>query len=265
MGQRGGHFAPLNVQTLLFTETQRLHLGTIVEYEHVFDQPFETAAAAYEFIEEDSINLIRQYVNHFGNVRLLFTTYFRLVSIPDNSVRLVNLRTPWLRITHPNFIHNMLEFAFQYVIQSLNLYNQGSSSHMLDWIINVRFQFAELTAIAPMSYIPTSKSLSSKGAAILNIKTYQNNCTELSIYAALYRESKIRLPDCPDLTFDKMNANEMQIRRLWANPLSYKKIRQEVKTKKLIDFSGISTPIKLKELSNFEEKNKIGICVYTSS
>uniref|UniRef100_A0ABD2WZB4 DNA-directed DNA polymerase n=1 Tax=Trichogramma kaykai TaxID=54128 RepID=A0ABD2WZB4_9HYME len=114
-----------------------------------------------------------------------------------------------------------------------NFYDEENSGWTLHSIVHLAIHINKYNPARASSYIPLPKSIQDKKAC-LNVQNFDDCCFKWAILSALHKEIK---------------KNKHRIE-------PYKKFENE------LNFSGIESPVKIKDIPKFEKINKISVNVY---
>jgi hypothetical protein len=242
-----------------------LHGGAIQTFLYDFhdiEPLFETAFMA---IEPQLLEFITSFVQMHKGVRMsisLQTSLQRIVDLKELKRKFIS---PFMRITHQNFVKRNIKASLEYLLASLEVMQEGESGWKLTEVsqMEIRVAIYQPDVIRGRKYIPTPKTLRKR--EIINVRNFDSRCFIYTVIAGLYRH-EIHLPGLKgenwnDLTYSQRT----RLKRLWENPKSYFSIISRVNRQREIDFNGFEQAVPLARIPEFSKRNRISINVYSEN
>jgi hypothetical protein len=202
--QRGRGDGIKNITTTPFRLVSSLHGGAIQTfvYDYTDIEPlFETA---FSIVEPQLLPFITNLIQVHKGIRVsisLQTTLRREVDLKELKRKFIS---PFMRITHQNFLKRNIQALLEYLLASLEVMQEGESGWKLTNIsqMEIRAAIYRPDIIRGRKYIPTPKHLRKR--EIINVRNFDSRCFIYTVVAGLYR-NEIHLPHLKDENWNVMS------------------------------------------------------------
>jgi len=262
-GQGAEANSKLVVKSGKFAVGKNIYRNTLLTFIHNFKKVFASFSDAFEYLYEDIELIIKQCIEQKKAIKVSFTIGTTLIDMKSEKVREFRFFSPFQRHFNSNFIMSSVMASADYLISSLNVFNQEESGMRLNSINFMEIRIASYNPIRPKGFIPLPNQLSSK--YFINVKSTDSRCFAYSVLAAIKHDS-LRLTDHPSLIYEEASKSQKQkFKRLYENQSTYISMLAEVIISGEINFKGFLDECKAEELSEFEKLNpEISITVFTN-
>ena len=201
------------------------------------DHPTRDLSLFYQEIKQSAVRIIGREIMDLGPVKFNFTFRIHLTKETSNGTEQID---HYFRQDVPN---NATIFNPPEIIQDLDTvvntikeqvarWVQNGSGWVINRIMTVYLDFARYEPIRGGAYVPLPQKLKSK-QAIINIKNRDNQCLRWALRAALFPTSDVKSSNRP----------------------------RKYPTNDGLDFTGISFPTPLDQISKAEKQNDLAINV----
>ena len=240
--QRGGHIdrgQTSRIDTSVFKELTRSHMGAMVTYQYLPDKIFQDIETIFTFVEEPLEKLLEKCLEVYTSL----TCRIRLSMVLENDqydkIEPVYRSSEFHNIEYPQQIQSILYESADEIIEKLNRFNEHGSQ----W--SLREIEAMDVIIGSLKLYPTAHGrgylkmpFQSKKQGYLNIRETGDECFKFAIVASQFHD-------------------QIESKRK-TYPNFYKYYFQ------FFDFSMLNGPVDVyRDIPLFEEKNQISINVYT--
>lgn len=168
-------------------------------------------------------------------------------------------------IRHVNFITNYLKYALDYMNNTLSIFNENGSGFTLSRINKFQIIIASYKVLSGSGYIPLPNSLRGR-KGLLNIDSTDYYCFHYCILASQFQAEALKLykakkrvsqiGDKKAVLNKPVKLSPRERNQILKNPATYLPFIVR------LNFTGLSTPVKLTDLETFELYNNISINCY---
>jgi len=117
-----------------FDVTENMYRTTILTLSHTFQTSFASFEDAFEFLYEDIESILTQCIELQKSIKASFSIGATLIDMKEEKRREFPFFSPFQRFSHKNFITSSVMAATDYLITSLNVFNQDASCMRLESI-----------------------------------------------------------------------------------------------------------------------------------